>query len=60
MESFFLRKFRDGSLDCAYKLVTGDVLKAPRANRKPWLWKKPTYESTIAELTRIQRSRDQV
>ena len=38
MESFFLRKFKDGSLASAYKLLTGDVLKAPSANRRPWLW----------------------
>ena len=33
---FFLRVVNDGSSDSKQKLAIGEVLKAPRANLRPW------------------------
>ena len=43
-ESFFLLRFKDGSFASAYKPLTGDVLKAPSANRRPWLWIESNFQ----------------
>ena len=35
-ESFFLRKYNDGSSSSTYELVTGAVRNAPEAKRSPY------------------------